>query len=136
MTDERLSEIMEWPAFLKIEQCGPNHFVTRVKKLVKIAEREEQDRITKFDPRMHADAGRVLAWLSDKNRKPANLAFTDGLERQLAYRFEDAFSQISELELRVKEANQLSDVAVPLCHEHQDKIADLERQLASARGEK
>lgn len=35
-----------------------------------------------------ADAERVLAWIDDPARKPAVLAFTEGNERQIAYRFE------------------------------------------------
>lgn len=31
---------------------------------------------------------RILEWLDNPNRKPAHLSFTDGLERQIAYRFE------------------------------------------------
>lgn len=32
-----------------------------------------------------ADAARVIAWARDANRKPANVAFTAGAERQAAY---------------------------------------------------
>ncbi|MBL1153143.1 MAG: hypothetical protein HND43_10490 [Armatimonadetes bacterium] len=35
-----------------------------------------------------ADTGRICAWLDDPARKPAVLSFTEGAERQLAYRFE------------------------------------------------
>lgn len=35
-----------------------------------------------------ADAQRLIAWLDDPKRKPAMLAFTEGNERQIAYRFE------------------------------------------------
>lgn len=46
-----------------------------------------QERATRL-----ADAERVLAWIDDPQRKPAVLAFTEGNERQLAYRFEMALS--------------------------------------------
>lgn len=35
-----------------------------------------------------ADAERVCAWIDDPSRKRAVLAFTEGAERQIAYRFE------------------------------------------------
>ena len=35
-----------------------------------------------------ANAKRLIEWLEDPKRKPANTAFTEGMERQLAYRFE------------------------------------------------
>lgn len=35
-----------------------------------------------------ADVRRVLEWFNDPSRKPAVNAFTEGPERQLAYRFE------------------------------------------------
>lgn len=35
-----------------------------------------------------ADADRVCAWLDDPTRKPAVQSFTEGAERQIAYRFE------------------------------------------------
>lgn len=35
-----------------------------------------------------ANVRRVLGWLDDPRRKPAVNAFTEGPERQLAYRFE------------------------------------------------
>jgi len=37
-----------------------------------------------------ADIRRVFAWLDTPNRKPAIMAFTEGPERQVAYRFEMA----------------------------------------------
>lgn len=40
-----------------------------------------------------ADAGRVLEWMRDPNRKPAQLAFTHGPERQAAYWIEIAQSE-------------------------------------------
>lgn len=36
----------------------------------------------------HADIRRIVAWLEDPHRKPANTAFTEGPERQIAYLFE------------------------------------------------
>lgn len=35
-----------------------------------------------------ADAESLIAWLDDPDRKPAAIAFTAGLERQIALRFE------------------------------------------------
>ncbi len=39
-----------------------------------------------------ADAERVCAWIDDASRKPAVLSFTEGMERQIAYRFERLLS--------------------------------------------
>lgn len=36
----------------------------------------------------YADARRVIAWMRDPERSPANSAFTEGPERQIAYTFE------------------------------------------------
>lgn len=92
MTEERIAELMGWPAsWFQKEQCGPEDFLIRIKNLVATAEREEREK---------ADA------------------------------------RIADLERKLKEANQLSDAVVPLCYEHQEKISDLERKLACARGEK
>lgn len=41
-----------------------------------------------FDPNQHADAVRVIEWMDNPNRPPAALSFTEGMERQIAYRFE------------------------------------------------
>lgn len=40
-----------------------------------------------------ADVERVIAWLDDPNRRPAAHAFTEGPERQIAYRVEDILSK-------------------------------------------
>jgi hypothetical protein len=53
---------------------------------------------TLFDPNRHCDAQRVIAWIDDHERKPANMAFTKGMERQIAYRFEDRKSSGYSLE--------------------------------------
>lgn len=37
----------------------------------------------------YADAGRLIAWIRDKDRQPANTAFTAGPERQVAYAVEE-----------------------------------------------
>lgn len=39
-----------------------------------------------------ADAERVCAWIDDPGRKSAVLTFTEGMERQIAYRFERLLS--------------------------------------------
>lgn len=36
----------------------------------------------------HADADRIIEWVKDPKRKPANTAFTEGPERQIAYLIE------------------------------------------------
>lgn len=36
----------------------------------------------------HADTERVTAWIRDPKRKAANIAFTEGPERQIAYAVE------------------------------------------------
>lgn len=41
-----------------------------------------------------ADVSRVLAWLDSEPRRPAVLSFTEGPERQLAYRFEMLLSRV------------------------------------------
>lgn len=43
-----------------------------------------------------ADAGRVLEWMRTPDRKPANLAFTDGPERQAAYWIEIAQQRVAQ----------------------------------------
>jgi len=43
-----------------------------------------------------ADAARVLEWMRTPNRKPANLAFTDGPERQAAYWIEIAQQRVAQ----------------------------------------
>lgn len=48
------------------------------------------DTRTLFDPNRHCDAERVIAWIDNPERELAVLAFTEGLERQIAYRFETA----------------------------------------------
>jgi len=48
------------------------------------------------------DAARVLEWMRTPDRKPANLAFTDGPERQAAYWIEIAQQTTEEPELREK----------------------------------
>lgn len=51
-----------------------------------------------FDERMEranhwVHAGRMILWITDKNRKPAVTAFTEGPERQLAYAIERRHGQ-------------------------------------------
>lgn len=45
-----------------------------------------EERQQKF--KYYANVPRVQEWIQDLERKPANLAFTDGAERQLAYTIE------------------------------------------------
>lgn len=45
--------------------------------------RLEEERVNKY-----ANAERLIEWMDDPKRKPAQLAFTEGMERQIAYRFE------------------------------------------------
>lgn len=40
------------------------------------------------------DTERLLSWLNDPNRKPANVAFTAGEERQVAYWMEMAMNEV------------------------------------------
>lgn len=51
------------------------------------------------------DGQRVVEWFEDSERRSANVAFTDGVERQLAYRFEDLFQRVDELEGAVAKLN-------------------------------
>lgn len=45
-----------------------------------------------------ADSERIIAWLDDPKRRRAVNAFTEGPERQLAYRFEDLLRRTSSCE--------------------------------------
>lgn len=47
----------------------------------------EADRIERV--RHFADSRRLIAWILDETRRPANTAFTAGPERQVAYHIED-----------------------------------------------
>ena len=51
------------------------------------------------------DGQRVIEWLEDDERRPAGQAFTAGVERQVAYRCEDLFQRIDELEKFVGSMN-------------------------------
>lgn len=42
------------------------------------------------------DAERLIAWITDPKRKPANTAFTEGPERQTAYWMEIAMKQLNQ----------------------------------------
>ena len=44
----------------------------------------------------HADAGRLIAWIQSSDRKPANTAFTEGPDRQVAYAVEWIFTQLHD----------------------------------------
>lgn len=44
------------------------------------------------------DTERLLSWLNDPNRKPANLSFTAGEERQVAYWMEMAMNEAVKIE--------------------------------------
>lgn len=46
------------------------------------------------------DTERLLSWLNDPNRKPANLAFTAGEERQVAYWMEMAMNDETRLNVK------------------------------------
>lgn len=41
----------------------------------------------------YADAERLIAWIDDPDRMRANVAFTEGNERQIAYRFEQLLAK-------------------------------------------
>lgn len=56
-------------------------------RLLGMSGERESALLAKFN-RM-ADAERVCAWIRDKKRKPANIAFTEGPERQIAYAVEE-----------------------------------------------
>lgn len=44
----------------------------------------------------HASAPRLLAWIRDAARSPANTAFTEGPDRQVAYAVEWVFTQLND----------------------------------------
>lgn len=77
----------------------------------------------------HADAKRLIDWLSDPHHKPANLAFTEGPERQVAY----ALATVKqEWNKRCNEACQRQVLKqVNAAYEHAAKIAELESFLAA-----
>ena len=54
---------------------------------------------TPYDPNRHCDAIRVIEWIDNPDRKRANEAFTAGLERQIAYRFEAAVTEPAPVDL-------------------------------------
>lgn len=58
-----------------------------------------------FDPNKHCHALPVLDWLDDPDRKLAFFAFTEGLERQIAYRFEGAISGTALID-KLEQANK------------------------------
>lgn len=79
--------------------------VKRLKKRILTLTREITrlaiDRTTNW-----ARADRVTAWMRDPNRKSANLAFTAGPERQIAYYFEMALFAQHASELKKSDGGQ------------------------------
>lgn len=77
----------------------------------------------------YADYKRIIRWMKDPKRKPANLAFTEGAERQIAYAFEGLFGMTQfciqceiyakELEAARKDADML---ATALEEEHAEAM--------------
>lgn len=57
---------------------------------------------------MKFDYKRFLAWLKDPERKPANLAFTAGIERDAAYAVEDSGLLKTQAKL-----DSLNEVLIP-----------------------
>lgn len=57
-----------------------------------------------------ADASRLIEWINDPNRKHANIAFTEGPERQVAYAIEGLFGKTgfcAQCEAYAKERDEL-----------------------------
>lgn len=61
----------------------------------------------------HASADRLIAWIKSNPRKPANLAFTEGPDRQVAYAIE---MELDYLKSRVEAAERVI-VVVEKFHE-------------------
>jgi hypothetical protein len=98
------------------------------------------DKARKLEPEAGelCNGERLLAWLDDPKRKPAHRSFTDGFERQIAYRFEACQrsgysvdttkprvvvekmesipSEISDYELIVKMTLSMGDGESSYCH--------------------
>lgn len=55
---------------------------------------ETEGSIEGFDRKEFA-LQRILDWIDDPGRKPADIAFTAGLERQIAYRFEMLLEKVA-----------------------------------------
>jgi len=43
----------------------------------------------------HANVERIIKWVQSRDRKPANIEFTEGPERQMAYVIEDIINNLS-----------------------------------------
>lgn len=81
MTEAEIAGYMGWR--------GPGaytqHSMRKILKIVAEVQRREREAA-----RCPVDTARVLEWMRTPNRKPAQLAFTEGQERQAAYWIEIA----------------------------------------------
>lgn len=76
---------------LKVNACGGECVGSRIWEAIGRARKLiRADLASRAPATVPFDAARVIAWIDDPNRKPANVAFTAGDERQIAYRFEMA----------------------------------------------
>lgn len=105
----------------RLLQRGKTHYPELVEPLARqlaACMRDNLDLRTRF-----CDGQRVLAWLDDPERKPADMAFTAGLERQLAYRFDEVMRENERLRAE-REGIDGADAVNRLY------LADLERENA------
>lgn len=64
-----------------MKKCHPTSQVDMLKSEIQALREERTNSL--------ADIERIFAWLDNPRRKPAILSFTEGPERQVAYRFEN-----------------------------------------------
>ena len=57
-----------------------------------------QDKIIKLEKENCNTITRIRTWMDERPRRKANVAFTDGILRQMAYLIEDAEQEIKEKE--------------------------------------
>lgn len=99
-----------------------------------IAKLQEQLAIANAMPMVkpyHCDGERVIAWIDNPERKAASEAFTAGLERQIAYRFETLQAANERLKAKMgawsrESIERMEDLAA--------ENAELKERVAVARG--
>lgn len=77
----------------------------------------------------YADAGRVINWVNNSCKPPANTHFTEGPERQIAYAIEKA---LEAAQAREKELVKAVADHVTVRGEYYDRITKAEQSLAAA----
>lgn len=117
MKDERIAELMGWPAFLTLEQCGAGYIVTRLKNLVATAEREEREkanaRIADLERKLACARAEMAEDLIARNREVINRDFPDLLASEEGAKIE-AQLQKAEEEIRAVIPAPSGYVCVPV----------------------